>query len=265
MTILDTIIATKKLEVARRKEAVPLETLQQSPLYNRSPLSLAMSLQTGRSTGIIAEFKRRSPSKGLINGTATVANVVTAYEKYGAAAVSVLTDGEFFGGQSADLIEARSCVNIPLLRKDFIIDPYQIHEAKSIGADVILLIAACLQPEDVYMLAQEADDLGLSILLELHEESELDHICSYTNIIGINNRNLKTFEVDIEQSLRMASQLPTDTLKVAESGIDKIDMIQLFKQAGFDGFLIGEQFMKAPDPAKAFSEFTDALKQTYAS
>ena len=149
---------------------------------------------------------------------------------------------------------------IPILRKDFVIDEYQIVEAKSIGADVILLIAACLSPAEVKRLAAFAKNLGLEVLLELHAQEELEHICDATGIIGINNRNLKTFDVDIERSLRMAEQIPLSKLKIAESGISKVDDILLFKRHGFHGFLIGEKFMKAPDPTIAFAEFVNQLK-----
>ena len=167
----------------------------------------------------------------------------------------MLTDEEYFGGNNEDLTLTRNAINIPLLRKDFIIDECQVVETKSIGADVILLIAACLTPKDVKMLARMAKNIGLEVLLELHDEREIDHICDETKLIGINNRNLKTFEVDIERSLRMAEMIPGDKIKVAESGISSIENIRLFRKNGFKGFLIGEHFMKEPDPGKAFQEF----------
>ncbi|MFN5134270.1 MAG: indole-3-glycerol phosphate synthase TrpC [Chitinophagaceae bacterium] len=260
MNILEAIIESKKIEVEERKATTPVEVLRQSELYARSRLSLKQFLLDGNRTGIIAEFKRRSPSKGSINEAADVVEVTTAYANNGASALSVLTDELFFGGSKEDLIKAR--VNqIPILRKDFVIDEYQIEEARAMGADVILLIAACLTPDEVKRLAAYAKDLGLEVLLELHAEEELEHICEETEIIGINNRDLKTFKVDVERSLRMAEQIPADKIKVAESGINSIENILLFKQNGFRGFLIGENFMKEENPSAAFERFVNNLKE----
>jgi len=216
-------------------------------------------LQDQSRTGIIAEFKRRSPSKGIINEKADVVEVTNAYTFNGASCLSVLTDEKYFGGSNEDLLKAR--VNeIPILRKDFIVDEYQILEAKSIGADLILLIAACLSPAEVRNLASFAKNIGLQVLLELHTEEELDHICDDTEIIGVNNRNLKTFKVDIERSLRMAEKIPADKIKIAESGISTANDIVIFRQNGFDGFLIGEKFMKEENPGLAFKNFVKDLK-----
>ena len=259
MNILETIVEYKKTEVARRKSEISIAELERRELFSRPALSLKHFLLDSSRTGIIAEFKRKSPSKGIINDKADVVEVTTGYAGSGASCLSVLTDEKFFGGTDEDLIKAR--INeIPILRKDFIIDEYQIAEAKSIGADVILLIAASLTPAEVKRLAAVAKDLGLEVLLELHGEEELEHICDETTIIGINNRDLKTFTVDIERSLRMAEQIPLSKLKVAESGISSVDNILLFKRHGFHGFLIGENFMKAPDPTIAFAEFVKQLK-----
>jgi len=258
MDILEQIIEYKRSEVKKRKAAVSLSQLEASLLFKRPTLSLKQSLLDPTKTGIIAEFKRKSPSKGNINIAADVLKVTNAYTRYGASGLSVLTDQHFFGGCDEDLLAAR--VNtIPILRKEFIIDEYQITEARSIGADVILLIAACLTPADVKRLAAFAKNLNLEVLLELHGEDELDHICDEAGLIGINNRNLKTFVVDIERSLRMAERIPADRLKIAESGISSIKNITLFKQHGFQGFLIGENFMKEPDPTIAFAEFVRSL------
>lgn len=259
MNILDTIIAHKKNEVAGRKAITPVSSLEQTPGFQRECYDLAKFLQDPQRTGIIAEFKRRSPSKGLINGQADVAMVTAAYASNGASAISVLTDGEFFGGASADLEAAREN-RIPILRKDFIIDEYQLVESRSMGADVILLIAACLSAGEVKTLAKTAQSLGLSVLLELHDETELEHVNEFTPIVGINNRNLKTFAVDINRSLAMAAQLPPGVIKVAESGIDNVENIKIFKNHGFQGFLIGELFMKAEDPSKRFAEFVKELR-----
>ncbi|WP_290792031.1 indole-3-glycerol phosphate synthase TrpC [Flavihumibacter sp. UBA7668] len=258
MNILNTIIAAKRIEVEERKKTTPLNALEKKAFFQRTPLSLASFLKNPDKTGIIAEFKRKSPSKGNINSNADVTQVTGAYARFGASAISVLTDEQFFGGSAQDLEAARQ-LDIPLLRKDFMIDSYQVYEAKAMGADIILLIAACLKPTEVYELSKLAKELGLSVLLELHDEEELKHVGEFTPIVGINNRNLKTFEVNIEKSLEMASKLPPNCLKVAESGIDKVEMIQLFKKNGFDGFLIGEQFMKASNPAKSFEQFINEL------
>ena len=211
-------------------------------------------------TGIIAEYKRKSPSKGTINALATVEAVTAAYAAHGASGISVLTDELFFGGTLNDLLAA-TVNEVPLLRKDFMIDAYQLYEAKAYGAEVILLIAACLTPAEVKHLAGIARNLQMEVLLELHDETELDHICDDTEIIGINNRNLKTFEVDIERSLKMAERIPANKIKVAESGISSVEMIEVFKQHGFRGFLMGENFMKEADPAIAFASFVKQLKQ----
>lgn len=260
MNILEAIIESKRIEVEQRKIETPVEVLLQSELYSIPRLSLKQFLLDDSKTGIIAEFKRRSPSKGSINEDADVVEVTTSYANNGASCLSVLTDELFFGGSTEDLIKAR--VNkIPILRKDFIIDEYQITEAKAMGADVILLIAACLTSSEVKRLAVYAKSLGLEVLLELHGEEELEHICDETEIVGINNRNLKTFEVDIEQSLRMAKLIPLNKIKVAESGISNVETILLFKQNGFRGFLIGENFMKEENPGEAFKKFINQLKK----
>jgi len=259
MNILEQIIEYKREEVKSRKSRVKTTDLEKRELFSRTVLPLKDFLLDRSRTGIIAEFKRRSPSKGIINPDVDVIEVTRGYTENGAACLSVLTEEHFFGGSDEDLVKAR--INeIPILRKDFIIDEYQLVEAKSIGADVILLIAACLTVTEVKQLASFAKNLGLEVLLELHAEDELGHICDETNIIGINNRNLKTFEVDVERSLRMAEKIPFPKFKVAESGISSVNDILLFKQHGFNGFLIGENFMKATDPTIAFAEFVKQLK-----
>jgi len=258
MNILDKIIAHKRIEVAERKAKTSIAELQQSPLYGRPVLSLKQFLLDDSKTGIIAEFKRKSPSKGVINGNADVLEVTGAYAKFGASGLSVLTDTDFFGGSTEDLLKARAN-QVPILRKDFIVDEYQIVEARAMGADVILLIAACLTPAEVKRLAAFANSLQLEVLLELHGEEELDHICEETVLVGINNRNLKTFVVDIERSLAMAKRIPAGKVKIAESGISSPENIRLFKDHGFRGFLIGENFMKEANPAKAFEQFVQAL------
>lgn len=260
MNILDRIIERKKEELIVRKKERPVQVLQQAAFYTGGTHSLVASLNDPSGTGIIAEFKRKSPSKGIIHPTALVADVTQAYATNGASGISVLTDTDFFGGELADLELAAATVNIPLLRKDFMIDAYQLHEAKAHGASVILLIAACLEREQVQELAEAAHILGLEVLLEIHDETELAHICKSVDMVGVNNRNLKTFEVDIATSLRLAQQIPADKTRIAESGINNIEAIVTLRQAGFKGFLVGEHFMKQPDPSIAFADFVHQLK-----
>jgi indole-3-glycerol phosphate synthase len=259
MNILEKIILHKKEQIAEQKKHTTQESFLQAEGFNRKCFSFINILQEGQTTGIIAEFKRKSPSKGFINEHANVVYVTTAYTNGGAAALSILTDEYFFGGSNKDLIAAR-INNIPILRKDFIIDTYQIAEAKAIGADVILLIAACLTVQEVKTLAAFAVSLGLEVLLELHDETELEHICADTKLVGINNRNLKDFKVDINAALAMAKQIPSDKIKIAESGISDVEMIGIFKNAGYKGFLIGENFMKEANPGNAFYNFAHKLK-----
>lgn len=260
MNILDRIVAHKKGEVAERKAITSINDLEARTGFSIPVRPLSEALLKEGSTGIIAEFKRKSPSKGFIKEHADVNEITSAYTKFGAACLSVLTDVNFFGGSDEDLLQARKN-DIPILRKDFIVDEYQVVEAKSIGADVILLIAACLTPAEVKHLAELAASLGMQSILELHVEEELEHICDATKIVGINNRDLKTFNVDIKRSLRMAEKLPADKIKIAESGIDKIEDILLFKENDFKGFLIGEHFMKQPDTPAAFEAFVQKLSK----
>jgi indole-3-glycerol phosphate synthase len=261
MNILDTIVAHKLKEVEVRKAEISVSKLEESFFFQRPVFSMKASLQDKTSTGIITEFKRKSPSKGNINEDANVASVTKGYTENGASGLSVLTDSKFFGGSFEDFAQAREN-NIPLLEKDFIVDEYQVIEAKSKGADLILLIAACLTPVDIKRFASLARILGMEVLLELHAPEELDHICEEVELVGINNRNLKNFEVDIEQSLRMAQQIPGGKIKIAESGISSVETIQMFRKNGFLGFLIGENFMKEKDPVLAFSKFVDALNKS---
>lgn len=259
MNILDRIILTKRKEVEARKAERPVHLLEASQFFSRQTRSLKESVLDSSKTGIIAEFKRRSPSKGVINDAADVSEVTKGYTRFGASGISVLTDTEYFGGSEADLQQAR-LNDIPILRKDFIIDEYQVIEARAMGADVILLIAACLSPSEVLNLATFAHGLQLEVLLELHDEEEIGHINEYTALVGINNRNLKTFSVDMEKSIGMADKIGTSAVKIAESGISVPEDILKFRQFGFDGFLVGERFMREPDPAAAFGEFVKNLK-----
>lgn len=260
MNILDNIIANKVNEVNQKKTLLPTAELEHFPYFDGTCNSLVSQLLMEGSTGIIAEFKRKSPSKGIINDHVQVGPVVEAYDAHGAAGISILTDENFFGGSNDDVMYARSIVSVPILRKDFIIDEYQIIEAKAIGASVILLIAACLSPERVQQLALFAKKLSLEVLLEIHNEAELQHICTEVDIVGVNNRDLKTFIVDVARSIELSSQIPADKIKISESGISDPDTIIHLKQYGFKGFLIGETFMKQPDPSIAFADFVNQLK-----
>lgn len=259
MHILDTIVAHKIEEVKRAKKLQPLSVLKDASFYISPCYSLKNNLLLENATGIIAEFKRKSPSKGYINEHGSVEDVTKAYVDFGASGISVLTDEYFFGANTSDFAIARNN-SIPILRKDFIVDEYQIHSSKSMGADVILLIAACLSVNQVNEYAHLAKSLGLEILLEIHEEEELNHICNMIDMVGINNRSLKTFSVDINRSLQLSKMLPKDKIKVAESGIADAESIKLFKAAGYKGYLIGELFMKNENPGKAFKNFVLNLK-----
>ncbi|WP_298264247.1 indole-3-glycerol phosphate synthase TrpC [uncultured Lutibacter sp.] len=261
MNILDKIIAHKKQEVALLKKEVMVEKLVKSPNFNRTPISLKKSLLKIGSSGIIAEFKRQSPSKGVINDTASVVEVTKGYMEANIAAQSILTDLDFFGGNVLDIMQARSVNDsIPILRKDFIVDGFQIVEAKAIGADVVLLIAACLTKEELKNYGQLAEDLGLDVLYEVHNQEELDKLNLDHKIIGINNRNLKTFEVDLEHSIQLANQIPDSCIKVSESGLCDPRIITGLKEYGFQGFLIGENFMKTENPGLACKEFINQIK-----
>lgn len=257
MTILDKIIATKKEEVAKAKKKISVSGLSDSEFFARESFSLKKSVK--EKTGIIAEFKRQSPSKGIINDKVKPLEVVSAYEKFEASGISILTDTPYFGGSFQDLISVRNEIKIPILRKDFMIDEYQFFEAKSWGADVVLLIAACLSPSQVQEYTELAHELGMEVLLEIHTEEELKHFNQNIDLVGINNRNLKDFKVDLEHSVRLKNLLPKDTLSVAESGIYSLKDFQFLKEKGFDAFLMGEFFMKNENPAQAFEEFSKQI------
>jgi indole-3-glycerol phosphate synthase len=260
MNILDTILMHKEKEIAERKSGRKVSDLEKSPFFRRSTLSMTQFLLDESRTGIIAEFKRRSPSKGIINDQADVASVTQAYTREGASGLSILTDKHFFGGSAEDLQQARTN-DIPILRKDFMIDEFQVTEAKSMGADVILLIAACLEPVRVRNLAVFAKSLHLEVLLEIHCKKELEHLCDEIDLVGVNNRDLKTFSVDINRSIELIGDIPSGKICITESGISDVATIEILKGYGFKGFLIGENFMKEPDPAIAFASFVNQLKK----
>ena len=260
MHILEKICRNKRLEIAIQKETTPISTLKNSLSYPlRAKISLKKAL-SGSKTGIIAEFKRKSPSKGWINQQADAASVVRSYEMAGAAAISCLTDESFFGGSFDDFSKARKAiVEIPLLRKDFILDEYQLYQSKLMGADVVLLIAACLKAEDIARFTEIAHTLDMEVLLEIHDESELASICPNVDVIGINNRNLKTFVTDIRHTIELASRIPDRFLKISESGLSRPETVIQLRQAGFKGFLMGENFMKTDNPGESLREFIQML------
>jgi indole-3-glycerol phosphate synthase len=264
MTILDQIVAQKRLEVAQRKAETEVATLEQMPEFKRPPVSARHAIQDFRSTGIIAEFKRKSPSRGIINDQADVAATTQGYVKSGAAVLSILTDEPFFGGTLADLQVARQAnPGTPILRKDFIVDPYQLFEAKAWGADLVLLIAACLTAEEVAEYSDLAHNLGLEVLLEVHDEEELDRSLGINiDLVGVNNRNLKTFVTTIDTSLKLVERIPDTYAKITESGLHDAATMRKLMQAGYDGFLIGEAFMKTNDPAAALASLVDAYAST---
>ncbi|MCL6267997.1 indole-3-glycerol phosphate synthase TrpC [Flagellimonas myxillae] len=261
MNILDKIVADKRKEVDLRKSLIPISQLEQSILTQRETVSLASALKTSR-TGVIAEHKRRSPSKSVINQGLNVQDVALGYESAGVSGMSVLTDGKYFGGSLDDLLLARASVNIPILRKEFIIDEYQLLESRAHGADVILLIAAILGREEIKTLSEKAKSLNLDVLLEVHNEAELHKsIMPSLDMLGVNNRNLKTFEVSLDTSKSLSELIPDDFVKVSESGISSIEAIKDLRQYGYQGFLIGENFMKTDNPGEHAAQFINGLKK----
>lgn len=261
MTILDNIVAEQKQLVDSLKREKTIKDLEKESAFSRKVFSLYQQLADVHNMGIIAEFKRQSPSKGDINKLANVETVTKGYEEAGAAAISVLTNERFFGALANDFALARQTVSIPLLRKEFIVDEYQIVETKAMGADILLLIAACLTKKEIKSFASIANNVGLQVLLEIHTEEELEKITDYCDFIGINNRNLKTFEVDVENSIRLANSLPKEKIKIAESGLSEIRMVKRLSAEGFRSFLMGENFMKTKDPGVACQSFIQELKK----
>lgn len=259
MDILTKITNDKRTEVNLRKQLIPTKQLEQSILFERKTISLANKLKTSNS-GIIAEHKRRSPSKAVINQSFNVFDVAKGYEAAGVCGMSVLTDAKYFGGSLDDLLTARASCNLPLLRKEFIIDTYQIVEAKAYGADVILLIAAILTREEIKQFSEFAKSLNLEVLLEVHNQDELTKsIMPSLDMLGVNNRNLKTFEVSLQTSKTLSEQIPNDFVKVSESGISSTQAIKTLKPYGYKGFLIGENFMKTDNAGKSATAFIKEL------
>jgi len=255
MSILDQIVADKKIEVAHRKSLFPVSYWEASPLFERKCISLSTRLKASRS-GILAEHKRRSPSKPNINSRLSVSEVASGYENAGVCGMSVLTDGKYFGGSLDDLVIARATTQLPLLRKEFIVEEYQLFEAKAHGADLILLIAAVLTRAQIQQLSTAAQRLGLEVLLEVHNQEELEKsLMPSLDLLGVNNRNLKTFSVSLDTSRHLADQIPNDFVKVSESGISEVASIQELQTYGYQGFLVGENFMKTDRPGEAAQHF----------
>lgn len=260
MNILDKIVDQKRKEVEQQKDFTTISKLKTYSCFDQEVPSLKAYLLSDKHNGIISEFKRSSPSKGIINRMATVEKVVPMYEKAGVSGISVLTDSEFFGGNKSDLIAARRVSTVPILRKDFMISSYQVYEAKAIGASAILLIAAILNYDEALELAKLAKDLGMDVLMEVHSREELDMVNPLVDVVGVNNRNLKTFTVSLQQSIDLAAAMPNDVVKISESGIYSPEDIFLLREHGFRGFLIGENFMRTSNPGQACIDFAEAIK-----
>lgn len=259
MSILEHIIQDQQKEIALKKKVISTTQLCEMPLYHRKTIAFAEHIKN-TPLGIVAEHKRRSPSKPQINLQSRSAEVAEGYEKAGVAAMSVLTNNQYFGGSLEDLLLARSACNLPLLRKEFIVDTYQIHEAKAYGADAILLIAACLHANEIQTLAQTAHGIGLEVLLEVHNFEELEKSpLDFVQVVGVNNRNLNDFSVSLDTSLALAEHIPIDKVKISESGISSHKAIVTLQEAGFDGFLMGEFFMKQEAPGKAAQTFIESF------
>ncbi len=261
MTILDRINDHKRLEVARRRESTPLDRLKDSFGYRMERRSLVESIKASEQFGIIAEFKRKSPSQSDINLEADPVAVTQGYQEAGAAGISCLTDVHFFGARSNDIDRVRKAVDLPVIRKDFIVDRYQLHEARAMGADAVLLIAASLSAGEIDELAAEAGELNLEVLCEVHNEEEVAKLSPNVDIVGVNNRNLKDFTVSISNSLRLGAMLPPGMLKISESGIEDPETIAKLRREGFKGFLIGTYFMREEDPGKACADFIARVRE----
>ena len=260
MTILDEIIKNKALEIQQQKKEVSLAHLKESAFYSRKCISIKKILEERKSPGIIAEHKRKSPSKGIINSDLELKDVVRGYQDAGASAVSILTDMKYFMGKTEDVTIARNILKIPILRKEFMIDEYQVYEAKAIGADFILLIAACLSRTQSEHLAGIAKSLGMDVLIEIHTADELEIVPGNADIVGVNNRNLKTFEVSIDTSIQLSPLIPDQFIKISESGISHTDNIKKLWEYGYKGFLIGENFMKSDNPGESCKSFIQKIQ-----
>ena len=255
MKILDKIVYDKKSEIENLSKIISISDLENQKDFTKQSKSLKESIKKSKS-GIICEFKRKSPSNEKINYKSNVSDVINGYEKAGAVGVSILTNKKYFDGSISDINEAKKSINIPILRKEFIISEYQIVESKSIGADAILLIASILNKEDIKNYSSLAKSLGLEVLLEIHSIDELNKISNTdVDIIGINNRNLDTLDIDIKNSIDMFEKIPNEFIKISESGISKVESIIRLIKVGYDGFLIGENFMKTSKPEESAYNF----------
>ena len=261
MNKLQEIVIEKRRQVESDKQLQPVEMLGSSRYFNRKCLSVKEYIIRTDKSGIITEIKKQSPALGTINAGVDVGKLASGYEKAGASALSVLTDQKFFGGSNSDLVLARENTTCPILRKDFIIDAYQVYEAKSIGADVILLIAAILTRNEIEQFTSLAHQLGMEVILELHAAQELEKITGDIDVIGVNNRNLGTMKIDISTSKTMAEFLPSGMIKISESGIENPEVVMELKQLGYNGFLIGSNFMKHPEPEKACADFIQQVNK----
>lgn len=260
MNILDKIVDHKRQEVHLKKQLYPTKLLEQSIYFEGQCVSMKRYVTRPDKSGIIAEYKRKSPSKGEINTYANVEKTTIGYMQAGASGLSILTDKEFFGGKSEDLETARRFNFCPILRKDFILEEYQIIEAKSIGADCILLIAAILSPQEISQLAAFAHGLGMEVLMEVHDQAELERsVCDALDLVGVNNRNLKTFETDVQTSIDLSALIPDGFVKISESGLNDPVTIMELRKYGYQGFLMGEHFMRAGSPERACKDFIDKL------
>ncbi|WP_185855687.1 indole-3-glycerol phosphate synthase TrpC [Blattabacterium cuenoti] len=262
MNILDRILSIKKKEIKKNKIFFPIKKLENSKFFERKIISLKNKIEKN-DIGIISEFKLKSPSKGKINNFVSIVKVTKGYENSGVCGISILTDYHFFNGKKEYIKKIRPLISIPLLRKDFIIDEYQIIESKSIGSDVILLIAKILCKEKIDNLSKLAKSIGLETILEIHDENDINKIVENIDIIGINNRNLKTFIVDNDICIKLYPKVPKNYIKIAESGINNVDYILKLKNIGFQGFLIGEYFMKENNPEKYCKNFILSIKEKY--
>ncbi|MFR8838120.1 indole-3-glycerol phosphate synthase TrpC [Bacteroides nordii] len=256
--ILSEIIANKRIEVELQKQSITIEQLYEGVSDVPPTRSMKQALATS-SSGIIAEFKRRSPSKGWIKETASPEEIIPDYAAAGASALSILTDEKFFGGTLRDIRIARPLVDLPILRKEFIIDEYQLYQARIVGADAVLLIAAALEQDECHALTAKAHELGLEVLLEIHSADELTYINKETDMVGINNRNLGSFHTDVANSFRLAEHLPEDIIRVSESGLSQPETVSQLRDAGFRGFLIGETFMRTGQPGETLKDFIDKI------
>ncbi len=263
-TILDQIIHHKREEVRQRAELVPVKLLEQSIYFSTPVVSLSRYLNRPDKSGIIAEFKRRSPSKGEINAYASVEEVSIGYMQAGASALSILTDSTYFGGKNADLMEARKFNFCPILRKDFMISEYQIIEARSIGADAILLLASVLSKEEMAGYTTFARSLGLEVVIEIHEKKHLEKVHPDAQVIGVNSRDLRDFSVDVQRAHDLFPSLPAEMVRIAESGLTQAATVADLYDTGYRGFLIGEAFMKADRPALACKQFIQDLRRLQA-